>query len=63
MPMSNNKNKAGNQEKEQNVFSGNEENRSPFKDDEQSSGSSQEGEKLDKDVYRSRNLEIEKERD
>ena len=58
-----NKNNPENHDEEQNVFSGNEEKRSPFKDDQINSGTENEESAPDEDVYRSRNLEIEKERD
>jgi hypothetical protein len=58
-----NKNNLENQDGEQNVFSGNEEKRSPFKDDQLKSDTDNEETTSDDDVYRSRNLEIEKERD
>jgi hypothetical protein len=61
--MATRKNKPEDQDKEQNVFSGNEEKRSPFKDDQINSDSDNEQGTSDDDVYRSRNLEIEKERD
>lgn len=63
MPTRDNQNKPENQDNEQNVFSGNEEKKSPFKDDQVNSGQDTEGGSSDEDVYRSRNLEIEKERD
>lgn len=63
MPTRDNQNKPENQDNEQNVFSGNEEKKkSPFKDDQVNSDPGSEG-SSDEDVYRSRNLEIEKERD
>lgn len=63
MPTRENNNKPENQEAEQNVFSGNEEKRSPFKDDQKGTDAGQQEGASDEDVYRSRNLEIEKERD
>jgi hypothetical protein len=63
MTKKNKKSGRNTQDKEQNVFSGNEEKRLPINDDQSGSESSEPEEKSNHDVYRTRNLEIEKERD
>jgi hypothetical protein len=63
MPKRENESKPANESANQEVFSGNEEKRSPFKEDHVNSEADNTDGPSDEDVYRSRNLEIEKERD